>query len=218
MRLVNCNRQFCLNIKNGEIAYLIVESEKELRKIISELCICFKEDTDDWVLSEGEEILKKSAVSEIILSPWTVDINSRQLQKALIKRVLHFIHQNEDLCGWNVLSMIQLMLEEINDKMNYQFDYEIESIDSILKECNIHFSKEEDILSELHRYILICSELLDKKLFVLVGIKNYFTNAELEMLSREVGYMECCILCLEHTSDGTEKNMVLIDRDLCQVV
>ena len=27
-----------------------------------------------------------------------------------------------------------------------------------------------------------------------------------------------CILYIENRSDGTEKNMILIDRDLCQVV
>lgn len=27
-----------------------------------------------------------------------------------------------------------------------------------------------------------------------------------------------CILCIENRSDGTEKNMILIDRDLCRVV
>lgn len=38
------------------------------------------------------------------------------------------------------------------------------------------------------------------------------------MLAREIGYEGAYILCLENMENGTEKNKVLIDKDLCRVV
>ena len=102
--------------------------------------------------------------------------------------------------------------------MGCSFDYEAEDISEIIKECNIHFSKEGDALVDLHQYFRVCAESLKIKLFILIGMRNYFTNEEIETLSREAGYAGSSLLFLENFSDGTEKNIILIDRDLCRVV
>ena len=39
MKLVNGNRQIALEMKQGEVNYLIIESVYEFRNVINELCI-----------------------------------------------------------------------------------------------------------------------------------------------------------------------------------
>ena len=56
MKLVNGNRQIALEMKQGEVNYLIIESVYEFRNVINELCISVRDDTEDWILSEREEI------------------------------------------------------------------------------------------------------------------------------------------------------------------
>ena len=80
------------------------------------------------------------------------------------------------------------------------------------------FPEEGDLLARLNQYIKICSELLNIKLFVFIGMRNYFTGDEISMLAMEAGYLGCSILCIENMCSGAEKDMILIDKDLCRVV
>lgn len=219
MKLVNGNRQIALEMKQGEVNYLIIESVYEFRNVINELCISVRDDIEDWILSEREEILKKDSFLDIIFSPWMLDINNRKIQKALFKRIMGIIQQGEqNSLISTVMSEIQFFLNDVNNEMPYEFDYELEDIMEIVKACNIHFQEAEDALHRVYQYIRICAEFLNIKLFVCTSIRNYLTDEELDMLAREIGYEGAYILCLENMENGTEKNKVLIDKDLCRVV
>lgn len=219
MKLVNYSRQLVVETETGEASFLVIESEQELRKLVDELFISVREDTEDWILSEGEEIQKKSSRMEIIFSPWMVDLNNKKIQKGLIKQILKLLQQGVEVDRTqNILGELRLLLNRLNDELSFGFEYEIEDISEILKACGINFPEESDLVTRLNQYIKICSELLDIKLFVFIGMKNYFTDEEIHILSREAGYLGCYILCVENRFNGTEKNMILIDRDLCRVV
>lgn len=219
MKLVNFSRQLKMEFHPGEAFYLIVESEKELRRIVGELRYSVQEQTDDWVLSEDEEILKKDQTAEMVFSPWMIDVNDRRIQKALFKQIEQMIQQES--YGENLRDIMEDMrklLNTVNEEMEYRFEYEIEDMLPLIKECEIHFEEEEDILLRLNQYIRLCAALLKKRLFVFVGLRQYLTPEEVDILVREAGYLDIAVLCIENTSDGTEKDMILIDKDLCRVV
>lgn len=218
MKLVNYNRQMAMEFKIGEAFFLVVESEQELRKLVDELFISVREDTEDWILSE-EVIQKKSSRMEIIFSPWMVDLNNKKIQKGLFKQILKLLQQGAEADrAQSILGELRLLLDHLNAELSFGFEYEIEDISELLKDCGISFPEESDLLMRLNQYIKICAELLNTRLFVFVGMKSYFTDVELNILAREAGYLDCFILCIENRYDGTEKNMILIDRDLCRVV
>lgn len=219
MKLVNGDRQLVLKMKLGEINYLILESICEFRTVIDEIRVSIKDETDDWILSDEDEILKKELAADMILSPWTVDVNNKKIQKAHFKYIMKIIQQEKATIQIrNIMNEIQILLDKINDETEQEFVYDLEDFSVILKACNIHFLDDNDILSRLFQYIMICTELLNIKLFICVGMKNYFMEEELEILAREMGYRGSYILCIENFSNGTEKNRILIDNDLCRVV
>lgn len=190
MKLVNYSRQLVVETETGEASFLVIESEQELRKLVDELFISVREDTEDWILSEGEEIQKKSSRMEIIFSPWMVDLNNKKIQKGLIKQILKLLQQGVEADRTqNILGELRLLLNRLNDELLFGFEYEIEDISEILKACGINFPEESDLVTRLNQYIKICSELLDIKLFVFIGMKNYFTDEEIHILSREAGYL-----------------------------
>lgn len=219
MKLVNYSRQLSLRFVCGETFFLVVESVKELRKIVDELLKSVQEENEDWILSEGEEIQKKGSLMEIIFSPWMIDVNNRKIQKGLLKQIIQCIQQGMEIDRvQHILSETRLLLDRINDELPFGFEYDVEDISEILKECNIRFYEERDLVIRLNQYMKICSEILGIRIFVFIGLKNYLTNEEIGILAREAGYLGCFILCMESVSDGTEKNLILIDKDLCRVV
>lgn len=219
MKLANFKRQLIWEFQAGERINLIVEAPDELRDVIRDLDISVQNDTEEWILSDAEEILKKTSAMEMVFSPWTMDLNNKKIQKALWKRITKLIQQdvqNEQV--QNIIKEMSALLDSINEEMDYNFEYAAEDILTLMKACDVHFSEEGDLLSKLSQYIKICAELLGTRLFVFVGIKQYFTGAELDILSREAGYLGCSFMCIEGTHTGTEKNMILIDKDLCRVI
>lgn len=219
MKLVNYSRQLILRFVCGETFFLVVESVKELREIVDELLKSVQEENEDWILSEDEEIQKKGSLMEIIFSPWMIDVNNRRIQKGLLKQIIQCIQQGMEIDRvQHILSETRLLLDHINDELPLGFEYDVEDISEILKECNIRFYEERDLVTRLNQYMKICSEILGIRIFVFIGLKNYLTSEEIGVLAREAGYLGCCILCIESASDGTEKNLILIDKDLCRVV
>lgn len=219
MKLVNYNRQLTIEWKSDEIFFLVVESKRELRNLIDELFFSVRENTEDWILSDGEEILQKSSWIEMIFSPWMIDLNNKRIQKGLFKKVAKLIHQGVGMDQiQTVLGELRMLLNQLTDELPFGVEYEIEDISPVLKECNIHFTEEEDVLTRLHQYIKVSCELLETKLFVLIDTKNYFSSEEIQVLAREAGYFGCCILCIENVCEGREENLILIDKDLCRIV
>ena len=208
MKLVNYSRQLVVETETGEASFLVIESEQELRKLVDELFISVREDTEDWILSEGEEIQKKSSRMEIIFSPWMVDLNNKKIQKGLIKRILKLLQQGVEMDrAQSILEELRVLLDHLNDELAFGFEYELEDVSEILKECGICFPEEGDLLARLNQYIKICSELLNIKLFVFIGMRNYFTGDEISMLAMEAGYLGCSILCIENMCSGAEKEL-----------
>ena len=93
MKLANFKRQLIWEFQAGERINLIVEAPDELRDVIRDLDISVQNDTEEWILSDGEEILKKTSAIEMVFSPWTVDLNNKKIQKALWKRITKLIQQ-----------------------------------------------------------------------------------------------------------------------------
>lgn len=219
MKLVNFSRQLKIKIYSGEVFYLIIEAEKELRMVVEGLACSVRDQTDDWILSENDEILKKDQVTEIIFSPWMIDVNNRRIQKALLKQIEQF-YQRETYSDRirNFIEEMKTFLDDINLEMSHKFEYEIEEALPFIKECGIHFEEEEDILLRLNQYVRICAELLKKRLFIFVGLRQYLAPEELDIFVREISYLGVFVLCIENVCNGTEKHMILIDKDLCQVV
>lgn len=219
VKLVNYDRQLSVELVCGVPFFIVFESVEEFRKVIGELSISIKEDTEDWILSDEEEIQKKSAVTDLIFSPWMLDLNRKGVQKGVIKRLVQLIQQGvERDLAQNILSDIGRLLDNLAEEMPFIYDYEIDDIAAILKECNIHFAEKSDLMERASQYFRICSELMNTRLFVFIGASNYFTDEEINILAREAGYLGSCMLCIENTSRERKENLILIDKDLCRVI
>ena len=153
MKLTNFKRQLIWEFQAGERINLIVEAPDELRDVIRDLDISVQNDTEEWILSDGEEILKKTSAIEMVFSPWTVDLNNKKIQKALWKRITKLIQQdvqNEQV--QNIIKEMSVLLDSINEEMEYNFEYAAEDILALMKACDVHFSEEEDLLGKLSQY------------------------------------------------------------------
>ena len=139
MKLVNGDRQLVLKMKLGEINYLILESICEFRTVINEIRVSIKDETDDWILSDEDEILKKELAADMILSPWTVDVNNKKIQKAHLKYIMKIIQQEKATIQIrNIMNEIQILLDKINDETEQEFVYDLEDFSVIYRRFSLY--------------------------------------------------------------------------------
>lgn len=63
---------------------LVLESPKIYRETIQNLLLSLEEENEDWIFSDNENIVKKNKSLDIIHSLFSLNFDSRKIQKAVI--------------------------------------------------------------------------------------------------------------------------------------
>ena len=182
----------------------IIESPKYFSEYLHELYCQYEKDEGRFVLSQGDKILELSKYLEIIVNPFTVEINSRKiLNKLYIK--LEKVSKEEQ------------MYEQTNYILSFDDNLEIPAL---LKAVGIkHEEMEDDFFERIIRYVKIAVEVLSTKVFVFVNIRSYLTDEQIQELIKEIRYQEAKILFMESQERACLEGGMryIIDRDGCEI-
>lgn len=76
------------------------------------------------------------------------------------------------------------------------------------------------IIEKLIEYIKVTSDLLDKKLFIIINLDSFLTEEDLVELSKFLCYNEIKVLALQNKITRqvrTCENLRIVDQDLCEI-
>mgnify|MGYP002565148466 FL=1 len=200
----------------------IIESPKEFSEYLHELYCQYEKDEGRFVLSQRDKILELSKYLEIIVNPFTVEINSRKiLNKLYIK--LEKVSKEEQMYEetLELTAYIHEYLMQLEQQTNYilSFDDNLE-IPALLKAVGIkHEEMEDDFFERIIRYVKIAVEVLSTKVFVFVNIRSYLTDEQIQELIKEIRYQEAKILFMESQERACLEGGMryIIDRDGCEI-
>lgn len=200
----------------------IIESPKYFSEYLQELYWQYEKGDGRFVLSQGDKILELSKYMEIIVNPFTVEINSRKILNKLYAN-LDKISKEEQLYTktMELTAYIHEYLIQLEQQTNYilSFDDNLE-MSALLKALGVkHEEMEEDFFERLIRYVKIAVEVLSTKVFVLVNIRSYFTDDQIQELIKEIRYQEAKILFIESQERACMEGGMryIIDRDGCEI-
>ena len=177
-----------------------IESPKDFSEYLHELYCQYENGEGRFVLSQGDKIIELSKYLEIIVNPFTVEINSRKiLNKLYIK--LEKVSKEEQMYEetLELTAYIHEYLMRLEQQTNYilSFDDNLE-IPALLKAVGIkHEEMEDDFFERIIRYVKIAVEVLSTKVFVFVNIRSYLTDEQIQELIKEIRYQEAKILFME---------------------
>ena len=182
----------------------------------------YENDEGRFVLSQGDKILELSKYLEIIVNPFTVEINSRKiLNKLYIK--LEKVSKEEQMYEetLELTAYIHEYLMRLEQQTNYilSFDDNLE-IPALLKAVGIkHEEMEDDFFERIIRYVKIAVEVFSTKVFVFVNIRSYLTDEQIQELIKEIRYQEAKILFMESQEKACLEGGMryIIDRDGCEI-
>lgn len=197
---------------------LIVEDGFMYRNLIHELLIQNQSGTGDFYLSDNGEELDIAHVMTIITDLFSVDPNDRKIITRLIQDIAKEYAGTQAF--YDVLKALNKFGCIVCDNSSFPLVFnDVVQIPDVAKLLAFHFDEQcEDLMDEFLQYCNLSMQILKKKLFVTVGLKDIINSNEYEATIKTACYQHIPLLMIErHTHDEMDdpKNMTIIDKDMC---
>lgn len=205
------------------INVLVVEDEKRYFEICNELFRQCNGFDGDFVLSEKEKQLSFSKEVKFVSDYFGLSFKDKKAQNALIASVGKTVDLKLLADFSELSSEVFCFLDKLNAESDFEIEYDADTtVQTLLKAYNVRWKEDDSatVLEKLVSYINFCSALLNTKLFVFVGLKNFLTVEQLQKLYLEARLAEVNLLLLENIQRDKIENerTKVIDRDLCEIV
>lgn len=222
MNLITEYLENSFEIKAKTINTLVIEDTKYFTQFLKAFIEALNRQNEEFELIEDLKKLDISKSTEIIFDLFNIEANNSNLLKKLYDELISDVNSEEmyskkmdmETCILNVIddliyrSRFSLKMEEVN----YQ---------DLFKAVGIKFDYDKtSIVERLTEYMKITSELLNKKLFILVNLDSFLSEGDLLELINFLSYNEIRVLALQNKISRDVKpceNIRIVDKDLCEI-
>lgn len=202
---------------------LIIENPKDFSELIYELRKQINGEDGKWVLSQNGEPINITKKCEMIIDPFSVDLNERKLLTALYSMLEKEIQTTELLLEWNtvypfLVNKMDKLISSADYMLSYKNDIEIKDFFKIM---NLQFlSDTTDFFEKLLDYLRLAHEVLNVELFIFVNIKGFLNESQLHFLKEQSMYQKFQILLIESYDNEmrmSAEKVTIIDKDSCVI-
>lgn len=211
-------------IKNEETRFVewVIESPRLFSKYVQELFEQCGGAEGKFVLSHADEMIEISKNTEMIINPFSVNINEKKiLNKLYIELSQLAKSEGMYLKTQEIMQQVYKYLQELEQQTDYILEINPEiDLPMIFKAAEMkHEVFEENFFERLVRYMKILQELSDINLFLLVNVRSFLCDSQLEELLKAAIYQEIEILFIENCDRGCMKGVFryIIDKDYCEI-
>ncbi|MGN0514107.1 MAG: type II-A CRISPR-associated protein Csn2 [Lachnospiraceae bacterium] len=221
MRCVNIEYLIDLEWKEFETLHLVVENPSMMEKIICELKAMSNGEEGSFVFSEQRKEIKFEKSIELIVDPFGIDFNSRQviakLYSELVKAEELFVLDKAE-----INSKILCYLEKISAELAYDtvsFELNLDTT-KLLKMYDVKLNPEYlSLIEKLTEYMKMVSLLLKKCVIILVNIKSYLNFDDICKLKNMALYYKVYLMLIDNFEGQVQEDDIvyIIDKDNCLI-
>ena len=211
--------QAVFNIQEDKINTLIVENETAMSDIVFDIYNQTYGAEGAVTAYHDDKILNMSKDIRLILNPFAVDLNDKQIIKTLYQQMLEIGNENAELCAKvneDCINFLDKILLSVSDS-NIVYDLSL-NMESFFKSYNVHFYDEyDDICEKLEEYIRLETVYGRVKLFIFANLKSYLSIESFNKFKKMIMYYNAKILIIEprERNEIEVENCTIIDNDLC---
>ena len=200
---------------------LVIENQGMLSRIMRDLYDQINGQEGRSVLSENDRVLPIGKNMELLSQFVPFQISQRHLVNKAIS-VLHQIAMDEVhyMRTAELMSEIERYLLELSMDTVGDIEFTGATAEILLKACGLSFSEDYDSLAEkLIDYFELVTEYERKKLFVLMNVRSFLSDMEMEQFIQTALQHGYQLFLVESFSRSTLKseNRYLIDENLCEI-
>lgn len=222
MKLTYAKYNLVMELSENKPSVLIIENPQNMAEFMQELYNQYCGLSEKFVLSEEDKILKLNKIADMVIEPYSLDLNRKNIINGLylyMNDIANDCIEEREVLNTN----IQLVIDKITDNVPYnnithQFDF---NWTDMFKLYGVKIDSDyQTIIEKLVEYIKICSFICKYKLIIFVNLKTYLSDEEIEELYKTSSYCKISLLLIESREinwNGDEMEYI-IDKDQCLIV
>lgn len=201
--------------------FVIIENQNKLLEILTDIVGQLEGNEGKTVLSEDNTVIRIDKRLELLSQFIPFDLNRKSLISKIATQMQDlavqgdfYMQTQQVLADWEKLCM-EVSLEMVGD-INFQKI----SADNLFKSAGIEIENDYERLSEkLLDYFELVEAYDAKKLFVLVNLRSYVSDTEMEIFLEEIIKRKYNVVFLEGAEHSVLKHekRYIVDEDLCNI-
>ena len=220
MKLIYKDMEHILRFGEGYVNELVVENKKLFFDLVSNMMRQAEGERGDCVLSIADRPVEFSRYADITVQFAPFQVNRKGLltklcatleQKALLAE--NYVKTGE------LLGEIERYILHLAEDFPFDIDCQKLTMGPIIKAiCPNIAESDKSALEKIFAYMEIIRELDRDRLFVMVNMRTYFSDEEMERFAESVCLHDFKVLLLESSSLSNLRNTkrYTVDADLCE--
>lgn len=223
MKLVERKLGIEIEIKENTVSVLVLEKVTLRLQLVEELCAQLNGQNGNWLLIENEKNYELAKCAEIILEPFSLQLNNKKVKTKLYQEMNTVAETYMYLQGVELHSRICNYLENLGERIVYPIKYEEEwNALEIFKGYNVELSEEScDTYERICNYIKIMKHLCGVSIFFAVNLKQYLSEEQVLELYKIAQYNKIQLVLIEFCMSQKRmecEEMYIIDKDGCIII
>lgn len=220
MKLIYKDMEHVLCFDGGYVNELVVENKKMFFDMVSNISMQADGARGDWILSISDKPVEFGRYADVTVQFAPFQINRKSLltklyaaleQKAMLAENYH---ETGELLG-----KIERYVFQLAEDFPFEINCTKLTIGTIIKAISPEIEEnEKDALEKVFSYMELVRELDKDRLFIMINMRTYFSDEEMERFVESVCLHDFKLLLLESSSLSALQNAkrYTIDLDLCE--
>lgn len=222
MNLITEYLENSLEIKSKTINTLVIEDTKYFTRFLKAFIEALNKQNEEFELMEELNKLDISKSTEIIFDLFNIEANNSNIIKKLYADLISDINSEEMYSKMmDMESSIMNVIDDLIYRSRFSLKMEEINYQDLFKAVGVQFDYDKkSIIERVIEYMKVTSELLNKKLFILVNLDSFLSEEDLLELIKFLSYNEIKVLALQNKITREVipcENLRIIDKDLCEI-
>lgn len=220
MKLMERELGLELELQENRVAVLVIEDAARRFSLVGGLYAQSCGQEGSWLLAENEKIFALSKKCQVILEPFSLEINGKKLLTKLYQEIKEIADEDCYVQSMALHANICGYLEALLEKLPYPLRYDDAwDVSNLLKMCAVRLPDEYDSHYErLRDYIDLMNRACGTQLFVLVNMKPFLTEGQIQDLYKMASYSKIFLVLVEFgcaERKYPEEDICVLDADTC---
>lgn len=221
MKLVYESMGHILKFGEGYVSELIVENKKLFFEMVNDALAQVDGAKGGFVLSINDQPVEfsKNADVTVQLAPFKLN------KKSLLTKLYSALEERSTVAELyaktaELLCSLEAFIYELAEELPFEVECKKVAIGPVIRALSPEFEEEDkSALEKIFDYMELVRELDRDRIFIMVNMRTYFSDSEMEQFTKSAVLHDFNVLLLESVSFPPIANTkrYIIDEDLCEI-
>lgn len=223
MKLIEREIGLEIELKENKVSVIVIENTTIRLSLIEELYAQITGNDGNWFLVENEKKYDLAKNIELILEPFSLQLNNKKVKTKLIQDLRVIAEEYFYTQGLELYSSMCNFLENVLEKSAYPIQYKEEwNFSELFKMFNVELEEEyENGFDKLFNYVKLVNQVCATKIFVMLNVKQYLLEEQLVELYKLAQYSKIQLVLIEFNVSNPKlecEDVYVLDKDKCIIV